>query len=351
MQTTRARKQAAADDGAARPAPPPGLTLSFVIEWDNARLADASRARRMLAALDAQCRDVLRNGAGSGVRVSGRPEILIVLDPQAVDEPDVVQVARECLGPAGDVLRWRTVARPGHAYFELKNEGATHAGGDLVVFLDSDVIPDPGWLRALLAPFAAPEVQLVAGATYVPPSTLYSKTVALTWLFALCPRDAALVPVKRFWANNVAWRRRVLLAHPYTGMDGETRGACDRLARDLVARGIQPYRSNGARVRHPAPNGALHYLHRAVAQGRDQFLGGRRRGSPHGRGLRGALRRSARRWTDALRALARSHGEVGLRPRELPAAAAIVSAYCCAHLAGGVLAHWFPRLMRRRFRL
>ena len=52
-------------------------------------------------------------------------------------------------------------------------------------FLDSDVVPEPGWLDRLLDALAGPGVEVVAGGTYVEPVGLVGKTFALTWFFPL----------------------------------------------------------------------------------------------------------------------------------------------------------------------
>ena len=44
-----------------------------------------------------------------------------------------------------------------------RNTGVTAAGKDVVVFLDDDAVPEPGWLDALLAPYADPGVSGVGG--------------------------------------------------------------------------------------------------------------------------------------------------------------------------------------------
>ena len=39
---------------------------------------------------------------------------------------------------------WRMVNVPDAEYYELRNHGAREAAGAVLVFLDSDVIPEPG---------------------------------------------------------------------------------------------------------------------------------------------------------------------------------------------------------------
>ena len=45
-----------------------------------------------------------------------------------------------------------------------RNTGVSHATADVVVFLDDDACPEPGWLDAYRKTFANPRVQVVSGA-------------------------------------------------------------------------------------------------------------------------------------------------------------------------------------------
>ena len=47
-----------------------------------------------------------------------------------------------------------------------RNTAVAAASGDVVVFLDDDAAARPGWLRALLAPYADPDVVAVGGVAH-----------------------------------------------------------------------------------------------------------------------------------------------------------------------------------------
>ena len=48
--------------------------------------------------------------------------------------------------------------------YAARNRGVLAASGSVLAFTDADCVPDPGWLRALVWPLAAPDVGGVAGA-------------------------------------------------------------------------------------------------------------------------------------------------------------------------------------------
>jgi cellulose synthase/poly-beta-1,6-N-acetylglucosamine synthase-like glycosyltransferase len=53
----------------------------------------------------------------------------------------------------------------------------------VIVLLDSDAQPEPGWLQALLAPFQLADTICVNGYTYLGHSDFISRTLALIWVF------------------------------------------------------------------------------------------------------------------------------------------------------------------------
>ncbi|MGI5126003.1 mycofactocin biosynthesis glycosyltransferase MftF [Pseudonocardia sp. CA-107938] len=85
---------------------------------------------------------------------AGLGEVLVVDDGSA-DPGAVAAVAAE---HAARVLRHERSRGPAAA----RNTGLAAATTPLVAFLDSDVVPEPGWLGPLLEAFADPEVALAA---------------------------------------------------------------------------------------------------------------------------------------------------------------------------------------------
>ncbi|GAY08985.1 mycofactocin biosynthesis glycosyltransferase MftF [Pseudonocardia sp. N23] len=95
-------------------------------------------------------------------RTAGLLRLLAVLPPDlggivVVDDGSAVPVVVSHHGPV-TVLRHETAKGPAAA----RNAGLAAATTDLVAFLDSDVVPRPGWLQPLLDRFADPAVGLAA---------------------------------------------------------------------------------------------------------------------------------------------------------------------------------------------
>jgi glycosyltransferase involved in cell wall biosynthesis len=141
---------------------------------------------------------------------------------------------------------------PNDGYYEAKNAGfaATHA--DVVAFADSDCVPCDDWLAQLLAPFARPGVQVVAGRTVYAAHALSDALTAVD--FTMFPSALGAGCVRHFFANNVAFRRDVFAARPYVVRGDTRRGACGVLAFALHREGIGIHYVSEACTRHAAPS-------------------------------------------------------------------------------------------------
>jgi hypothetical protein len=318
--------------------------LSVVVEWDNVRLGGVGQARLMLTGLAGEIEAFAREAPSAGVR----PEVLMVYDRLEVDDELLVQLADGFRREVGHHVDVHIVPTTGFDYYQLKNAGARQARGEIVVFIDTDVMPAAGWLRQLVQPFTDPLVQVVSGNSYVMPDGLYGKTFALTWFFPLAARDGPLEPARYFFANNVAFRRMVLEQYPFPDDSARFRGQCVALADTLRAHGTGIFLNPCARVAHRPPNGLRHFVRRALCHGHDTLITVAR-DDPQSSRLGPSLRRLRDNVKHAFARLRRDHRAVGLPASQLPCALAIAVAYYTLYFAGEVITRFRPGLVRRRF--
>jgi hypothetical protein len=327
-------------------ADPRPRSVTVVVEWDNIRLSELDRTRRMLAMLDRQAVRLAGAGHSEWQGWPVRVDAVLVFDSARFDEAAVSGAVRESTAP-DSTLPMRLLPVPGAAYYQQKNAGAAAAAGDVVVFLDSDVVPEEGWLEAIVRPFALPWVRVVAGNSYVETGTVYEKAFALTWFFQLRDHEGRRGLAPFFFANNVAFRRDFFLARGFGEDAGFTRGACRRLADSIRKEGYKIAYEGSARVSHPPPNGLRHYVERGIAQGRDNVLGGYR----DDRSVAGVLGRWASTMGRMTSRIWRDRKAVDLGWLGLPGALAVSWGFYTLMHVGEAAALLAPQFMARRFQL
>jgi glycosyltransferase involved in cell wall biosynthesis len=320
----------------AEPAPNP--RVSIVVEWENALLSEGDRSVAMLREVRRQAQALV---AGSSTAAAGQAapplELLLVFDRAAFDDAALAALLDRHLGPEDDVLRWRVLPTRDGGYYRNKDLGARSAAGDIIVFLDSDVIPEPGWLQQILSGLDDPSVQIVAGSAYIDPAGLIGKVFALTWFFPLRSKNGPLRAVNQFFANNLAMRRDLYLQYPFPDLEETSRGACLVLASELAQANIAVYNNPRARVAHPAPNGIAHISKRALAQGRDRLYRERHYGSRWSASWPAACVRALRHCGGSAWKVCTNFRAVGLSPLLIPAAIAVAWYYYLLYWAGETL--------------
>lgn len=94
-------------------------------------------------------------------RVDGADVELILVDNNSTDATVAI---------AGEFSDVRVLHQPVQGSYAARNLGVRESTGGIVVFLDPDCAPRPGWLRAAVRGLDAPKTQIVLGRRYYGPS-------------------------------------------------------------------------------------------------------------------------------------------------------------------------------------
>jgi hypothetical protein len=318
-------------DPATNPVPMP--PVSIIVEWENALLCDSQRPAAMLRELRRQATEITCR------QNSGPFELLIVHDVEQFSAEGLTELLNQCVGGPDDVIRWRLIPTSESRYYSNKDLGVKHAAGEIVLFLDSDVIPEPGWLERILSVFRDPSIQIVAGSAFIDPADFLGKVFALTWFFPLRKEDGPVEQVDTFFANNFAMRKSLYDRHPFPELPGYARGSCLLLAAELAKANVAIYQTPGARVAHPAPSGAKHLIKRAVAQGRDDVLREHACGTRWPRSWLHSFIRLPWRCATSTWGVCTKFYRVGLNPLMIPAALLLSWSYYLLCWSGEEMTH------------
>lgn len=315
------------------------IAYSVIIEWENVLLADPRRSVEMLHRLSRQVSEL----AAAGIKGE------VILVREADDDRianDLTRMLQIAFGPNSNAIRVTGVHSK--RYYEKKNEGAVIACGAILVFLDSDIIPEESWLERIISTFDDPQVQVVAGSTYIAPTTLYSKAFAAFWFFPPRSNAEGLAPADTLFGNNIAFRRELFLAHPYPVV-GQFRGQAGMLIRELRTRGVRIDVQRSSRCAHPPPHGVMHFVRRAMCDGHDNVvIALRSTGLPrlpwryaYWSAL-GFLRRAMRR-------IQERYAAVGLTPLTAAVSILLAVSYAACMILGDILTRIDPTLVAKRF--
>jgi hypothetical protein len=279
-------------------------------------------------------------------------QILFVYDGAAAKENLLTRLGTKFDTPAG-VFAPRLIEGAGLSYYAMKHLGAERAAGDILIFLDSDVVPEPGWLAALLDAILTEDVQVVCGNTYVEPAGLLGKAFALAWFFPLRSERSDLETGVKCYSNNLAVRADLYHAFPFIEVPGTTRAAMRQLTARLAEQGIAMFKCHRAQVSHPHPRGLAHFLKRAAVHGRDIYLK-----SNHDTGrtltnrrLGGVLGEIWARYAAGIGRTLRDYRRVDLQAFWIPAVLVIMTIYYLVFVAGSVATHLAPSPMGRGLRI
>lgn len=205
------------------------------------------------------------------------------LDSLAAQHPSPAQANEVIVIESGDVptelldrltakYPWIQLVRAeGHLSYEgAKVEGARRATGEIVLFADSDCVYEPGWIRSLLAPFAAySDLRVLAGETGIRGDGPYALAMALTFFFDGHTGREDLYQMPTYYFNNVAFRRRFLLENPPPVGEASYRGGIVLHITELCRKGCAIWWQPRARAHHATPKGLATWFWRFLLIGAD----------------------------------------------------------------------------------
>ncbi|HVI30109.1 glycosyltransferase family 2 protein [Hansschlegelia sp.] len=236
--------------------------VTFIVEWENAIDVEDEWAKRAMSSFQSELE---RNQS----RMTEKPRVMYLYDRGAVDAETIQSVIDEVAPRLKEFAEVELVATPGLTYYKLKNYGVSLAKTELVVMLDSDAGPQPGWLEALLKPFADPEIMAVGGFTVLGHEDLLSRTMALSWIFNLPSERTKTVKRHKIHANNCAFRTEFFRRNPFPDLPAFKK-QCGFWLRDISARGYKWVRTADAMTIHAPHPGYKFIAWRAWTTGLDR---------------------------------------------------------------------------------
>jgi len=242
-------------------------TFSIIIEWENFVQSEARHASIMLQNLIMQIKKISK-------KISTKPELIIVYNSKAVESPSVEQFVMDNLASSLKLVELKMVPSSGMHYYELKNFGASQSSRDLNIFLDSDVIPEDGWLEGLIEPFQNQEISVVAGCTYMPLDSIMGKALSLVWFYPRTFNIKQFFEKNHFYANNVAFRHKIFKANPFPRLS-QFHGQCEVVSDKLHKSGIKIFYQKKSKLCHDVPDSVRDFVTWSLTQGLD-FVASRR---------------------------------------------------------------------------
>ena len=295
------------------------VTLSIVVELENATVASSDRVHELLAALEREL------GLFSADAADRKAEIICVHGGTDHESLPLRAQLLESSAHLSEFAELKCVALEDGRYYELKNRGVREASGDLVVLVDSDVVPEPDWLAQLLLPFQDPTTMATTGHTYLEHRDLVSRTFALMWVFPLRDQDQQLISRRPLVANNCAFRRKWICDHPFQENAG-FKVDCSLMERGLRERGLSVVRTP-AKACHAPLSGFRFLAWRGLVTGRDADRKAAIKGSGTGARVRRALTQGLKSQLRTFKRIVTKHHCVSMPVWQVPFSLALGSAF------------------------
>ncbi len=227
-------------------------SAALVLETNNLRAADADHTEKTLIRL-------LEHLQRQTQPLASLRELVITHDGFSTAAQARIAAA------AGMPLRFVRIGL-GDGYYRAKVLGFEATTAPVVVFGDADCWPEPRWLERILAPFAEGAL-VAAGRTRYRDDWLGRSATALDFLYF--ESDHGPGHRRNFYANNVAFRRDVFVAHPYRPATRIYRGHCQRLGLELAEAGVPIVFVEDAVTVHRFPDSAAELLRLRLLRGAD----------------------------------------------------------------------------------
>jgi len=305
-----------------------------IVEFDNLLHGKVTRTRTMLTRLFDQIREN---------QLEPRVEVLVAYDEIVIGPQDVHRIVTG--STPGENLVVQLVPTKGLRYYSLKNEGGRQAKGDILIFVDSDCVPEDHWLRRLLEPFHNPEVNIVTGNSYIDRDTFYEKTFAAGWYFPPRLPDGPLVIVREPFANTLAMRRHTFEQYPFPEESALYMAQGITWHRILAANHVPIFLNPSARVAHPPPV----FLRSAIVNGYDTAQRTRQPGENKLQSLKVSYRGFRGNLSMMFRRITLGYRDVGLPRAAVPLAIGLAGVYWTLWSMAELVARWAPRLIPHKY--
>jgi hypothetical protein len=228
---------------------------ALVIETNNLQGPSASRAGAVTQGLER----LLGHLAATG-ELAGVGEVVITHEGLSTSQLDRIETATH------RPLIMVQVA-PGTGYYEAKNQGFAATSAKYVAFADSDCWPVEGWLQALFAPLLNGEVGVSAGRTCYRSDELGIAATTIDFMYFDSPLGAHCT--RNFYANNVAFERRLFEQVHYQTSRTFYRGDCQVMGLVLQRMGIEVRFVPEARTTHRFPDSRRELVELRLRRGAD----------------------------------------------------------------------------------
>ena len=151
--------------------------------------------------------------------------------------------------------RLRVVEEPHPGVSRARNAALAAAAGDIIVFIDDDCAPEPGWLIRLTAPLVSGRFDIAAGAVRLAPEVERSWLAPLHLDLLASTRDGLGDPPRTVVGANWAFRRSALGTRSFDVRLGY--GALGSMEETLL---YEQMRSAGARAVFVADAVVVHHV-------------------------------------------------------------------------------------------